>query len=129
PGSHARNPPPPSPCFRPTLRAQRITMPACAPGSADSAKSVRRCLVRLTLGPAVLLGSLGLALGAGPPKPTPASRTDLYGDPLPDGAVVRFGSVRFRHAELSVYVCLPGGKTVLTAGSDRVLRFWDLASG
>src|SRR5262249_31245734 len=56
-------------------------------------------------------------------------RRDLYGDPLPAGALVRLGSVRLRHAGLSDYVCLPDGKTVLTAGSDRVLRFWDLASG
>ena len=56
-------------------------------------------------------------------------RTDLYGDPLPDGAVARLGSVRLRHAGLSDYICLPDGKTVLTAGNDRVLRFWDLATG
>jgi WD40 repeat protein len=56
-------------------------------------------------------------------------RTDLYGDPLPDGAVARMGSVRLRHAGLSDYVCLPDGKTVLTTGNDRVLRFWDLATG
>src|SRR5262245_11072430 len=56
-------------------------------------------------------------------------RADLYGDPLPDGAVARLGSVRLRHAGLSDYVFLDGGKTVLTSGSDRVLRFWDVASG
>jgi WD40 repeat protein len=63
------------------------------------------------------------------PKAGPAPRTDLYGDPLPDGAVARLGSVRLRHAGLSDYVCLPDGKTVLTSGGDRVLRFWDLATG
>ncbi|HKB37981.1 MAG TPA: hypothetical protein VKD72_16155, partial [Gemmataceae bacterium] len=39
------------------------------------------------------------------------------------------GSTRFRHAGLRDYVCLSGSKTVLTAGNDRVLRLWDLASG
>jgi WD40 repeat protein len=59
----------------------------------------------------------------------PAPRADRYGDPLPEGAVARLGSARLRHAGLSDYVRLPGGKTVLTVGSDRVLRWWDLASG
>jgi WD40 repeat protein len=34
-----------------------------------------------------------------------------------------------RHAGLSDYVCLADGKTLLTSGSDRVLRFWDVATG
>src|SRR5205823_3662711 len=52
-----------------------------------------------------------------------------YGDPLPDGVVARLGSIRLRHAGLSDFVFLPDGKTVLSAGSDRVLRFWDTATG
>jgi RNA polymerase sigma factor (sigma-70 family) len=59
----------------------------------------------------------------------PPARLDRFGDPLPDGAVARLGSARLRHAELASYVCLPGGKVVLTAGTDGVLRFWDLATG
>src|SRR5262249_29313275 len=58
-----------------------------------------------------------------------APLSDRFGDPLPNGAVARLGSVRLRHAGLSEYVCLEGGKTVLTAGSDRVLRYWDKATG
>ena len=49
--------------------------------------------------------------------------------PLPDGAVLRMGSTRLRHAGLSVYAFLDGGKRVVTAGTDSVLRFWDTASG
>jgi WD40 repeat protein len=57
-------------------------------------------------------------------------RTDLYGDPLPDGAVARLGSIRLRHLGMSSDLgVLPDGKTVVTAGNDRVLRFWDLATG
>jgi WD40 repeat protein len=59
----------------------------------------------------------------------PLGRTDLYGDALPVGAVVRLGSVRLRHAGLSSFVCLSDGKTVLTAGRDGILRFWDMDSG
>jgi WD40 repeat protein len=63
------------------------------------------------------------------PSKAPAPRTDLYGDPLPNGAIARLGSIRLRHAGLSDFVFLPGGQTVLSAGSDSVLRFWDIASG
>jgi WD40 repeat protein len=43
--------------------------------------------------------------------------------------VARFGSIALRHAGLSDYVCLPGGKLVLSAGRDRILRFWEMSSG
>jgi RNA polymerase sigma factor (sigma-70 family) len=56
-------------------------------------------------------------------------RTDSHGDPLPPGAVARLGSTRFRHSGLSDFVFLDGGKTILTCGSDRVLRFWDVVDG
>jgi RNA polymerase sigma factor (sigma-70 family) len=59
----------------------------------------------------------------------PAPRTDLYGDPLPDGAVTRLGTARLRHAGLSDYVFQAGGKSILTTGSDRALRFWDVSTG
>ena len=71
--------------------------------------------------------ALTVATAADPlPK---APRTDVYGDPLPEGALVRFGTSRLRHAGLSDFVFLQGGKTVLSSGSDRVLRFWDVATG
>jgi RNA polymerase sigma factor (sigma-70 family) len=60
----------------------------------------------------------------------PETRVDLYGDPLPEGAVVRLGSVRFRHAGVAwAFAVLDGGKTVLTTGDDRRLRFWDVVTG
>jgi WD40 repeat protein len=71
----------------------------------------------------------GLALAALVLGPAADPRLDLYGDPLPDGAVARLGSIQFRHAGLSDYVFQLGGKTVLTSGSDRVLRFWDVGTG
>lgn len=75
--------------------------------------------------PCAILAALSPLLLAVAPPP----RTDLHGDPLPPGALARLGSVRLRHAGLSDYACLADGKTVLTAGSDRTLRFWDLATG
>ncbi|MBN9517687.1 PQQ-binding-like beta-propeller repeat protein, partial [bacterium] len=88
---------------------------------------------------AVGLAAVGALLaGAGPssdlPPPAravdpPGPRTDLFGDPLPDGAVLRLGSVLFRHAGAWHFALLPDGKSVLSAGSDGRLRTWDLATG
>jgi WD40 repeat protein len=87
--------------------------------------SVSRALV---LAGFLVSSGVGAAADEGS-KNKPAPRTDLYGDALPDGAVARFGSIRLRHAGLSDFVFLPGGKTLLSAGSDRSLRFWDMADG
>jgi len=54
---------------------------------------------------------------------------DLYGDPLPLGAVARLGSVRLRHAELKDFALLPDGQTAVTVGHDQMVRWWDLADG
>jgi RNA polymerase sigma factor (sigma-70 family) len=63
---------------------------------------------------------------ASPPDDRPPARA---GEPLPDGAVLRMGSSRLRHAGLNSYAFLDGGKQVVTAGGDSVLRSWDTASG
>ncbi|MDB5310797.1 MAG: hypothetical protein JWO38_4999 [Gemmataceae bacterium] len=59
----------------------------------------------------------------------PRAQTDAFGEPLPDGAVLRLGSVLFRHAGVRDFVLLPDGKSVLSSGSDHQLRTWDLATG
>ena len=76
------------------------------------AGSMRHRTLHITLPLAVLLASLPLlALPQelpAPQEPPPAEkqaskdqpptpRLDLYGDPLPEGAVARTGTVRFRH--------------------------------
>jgi WD40 repeat protein len=57
-------------------------------------------------------------------------RTDRHGDPLPDGALLRLGTVRMRHAHLTQDVVFtPDGKTVISAGLPDVIRLWDAATG
>src|SRR5262249_25895683 len=56
-------------------------------------------------------------------------RTDGRGDPLPDGAIVRFGSARLRHGgAIRASALAPEGKTLATAGSHSVV-VWDLDTG
>jgi YD repeat-containing protein len=69
-------------------------------------------------------------LTAGAAAATAADHTDLYGDPLPPGALARIGSARFRHPDAVVSVVYaPDGKSVATCGRDGSVRIWDLATG
>lgn len=62
-------------------------------------------------------------------KVAPAGRTDLHGDPLPQGTLARLGSVRFRHGSNVFFIAfLPDGK-LLTAGQEGTARLWEVATG
>jgi RNA polymerase sigma factor (sigma-70 family) len=57
-------------------------------------------------------------------------RTDSHGDPLPEGAIARIGTVRLRHDGLVTSLAFaPDGKTLVSAGLERTLGIWDVASG
>jgi RNA polymerase sigma factor (sigma-70 family) len=56
-------------------------------------------------------------------------RVDRFGDPLPEGARTRLGTMRFRHGNGTSLAFAPDGKSLRTAGGDRTIRTWDLASG
>jgi RNA polymerase sigma factor (sigma-70 family) len=68
--------------------------------------------------------------GAEQSKPSQAkARLDLHGDPLPEGASARLGTMRFRHGNGAALAFTPDGKSVLTCGGDRTIRTWDAANG
>ena len=65
-----------------------------------------------------------------PKDQAPAPRLDLYGDPLPEGAVARMGTVRFRHpAELTAIAFSPDGRKLASCGLDSAINIWDIHSG
>lgn len=64
-----------------------------------------------------------------PAKALPAP-VDSHGDPLPDGAVARMGTIRFRHGKsVRCGSFAPDGKTLATGGRDGTIRLWELPSG
>jgi WD40 repeat protein len=82
---------------------------------------------RLLLTSLALLALSPLAPAA-PPAEKAEARTDRYGDPLPEGAVARLGTLRLSHRdEISSAAFSPDGRTIATAGGDILL--WDLKKG
>jgi WD40 repeat protein len=77
--------------------------------------------------PAERAGQSAVAEARGP-------HLDLYGDPLPVGAVARLGSVRFRSWDPVDHVALsPGGKLLAVAGrfggGPEGIQLWEVATG
>jgi RNA polymerase sigma factor (sigma-70 family) len=92
-----------------------------AAGSADP--------VGQPVGPEVANGKAEELAGASANEQKPA-RVDLYGDPLPEGAIARLGTVRLRQSGgLRALVFSPDGKSIITGGRSSALHQWDLATG
>jgi WD40 repeat protein len=76
-----------------------------------------------------------LAAGAADALPPPSSDrpqpgTDLYGDPLPPGAVARLGTIRFRRQDSIQNVgFLPDGRTLVFITPKDGLRHYDARTG
>ena len=62
-------------------------------------------------------------------KAAPTPTTDVFGDPLPPGAVARLGSIRFHHGEtIESMIVGADGKLVASRGRDGY-KLWDGESG
>jgi RNA polymerase sigma factor (sigma-70 family) len=65
-----------------------------------------------------------------PQAAEPRVRTDVYGDPLPAGALARMGTVRFQQSDdVWGVIWAPDGKTVVSNNSTGSNRFWNAATG
>ncbi len=63
-------------------------------------------------------------------SPETGAALDRFGDPLPAGAVARFGELRLRHVEATSVAFAPDGKGLVSVGRNHgVARLWDPASG
>lgn len=81
----------------------------------------------------VLLQQPAVAQQADPKAPQAADQAnpaDQYGDPLPQGALARMGTLRWRHGGSVYFVGFTAeGKQLVTASADGLFRVWDLANG
>jgi WD40 repeat protein len=57
-----------------------------------------------------------------------ANRVDLHGDPLPEGAAMRLGTVQLRAAGANLALSMDG-KTLIGVRGGKLVSFWDATSG
>ena len=72
---------------------------------------------------------LGILLWVGSVSLAAEPKRDRYGDPLPEGAVMRLGSLRLRNeAPILTAAFTPDGKTLAACDANSI-SFWDAATG
>jgi RNA polymerase sigma factor (sigma-70 family) len=122
-----------------TASTQAAALAANALKSMALAKATTGFLAVALIGMMSVLGA-AMALPQSPDPQPPkldvpavveaAARADLYGDPLPDGAVARLGTTRWRHDRPVGFAAFrPDGKSVVTVGDDMIIRVWEYPSG
>ena len=76
----------------------------------------------------IVLAFAGQIFGYGPDEnlTKPTERGDAYGDPLPEGALARFGTTRLRHVESTLAFSLDGRYLAVTG---HVTKLFDAATG
>jgi WD40 repeat protein len=65
-----------------------------------------------------------------PPSEVKQGPVDRFGDPLPEGAVARLGTVRLRHSAAVARLAFIGdGRNLASLGEDNYFHLWNAASG
>jgi RNA polymerase sigma factor (sigma-70 family) len=81
----------------------------------------------------LLVGFVAVGMfAAGPAVPTKSIARvgpSVAKNDLPEGAVARLGTMKFRHAGADQFAVRADGKTVVTGGHADTFRTWDLATG
>jgi RNA polymerase sigma factor (sigma-70 family) len=92
------------------------------------AAAVLLLIVLLGTGTTILLRA---APSPGPAAPGPGQPVvEARGERLPEGALARMGTTRLRHGDAVFFTaCTPDGNAMVTAGRDRTVRLWHLATG
>ena len=68
--------------------------------------------------------------GKAAPEEKKPAKLDAYGDPLPDAAMARMGTVRFRSTMYVQSLAFsPDAKMIATAGNEATIRLWDAMTG
>jgi WD40 repeat protein len=80
------------------------------------------CYGRLILATLLLCGSSAL-------QADDAERLDRHGDPLPDGAVARLGTLRLRQGRFHALSYSPDGTMLASANASEPMRLWDAKTG
>jgi RNA polymerase sigma factor (sigma-70 family) len=64
------------------------------------------------------------------PLLTARQRLDLHGDPLPQGALARLGTIRLRHGDrVTCLAFSPDGNNLASGGYDQAVAIWDADTG
>ena len=87
---------------------------------------LRRHLAIICAAALLALGGIGRLHSAAGDAKTP--KVDRQGDALPDGALARLGTTRWRHGDAITFLAFPSEDTVLTASRDTA-RLWERATG
>lgn len=78
----------------------------------------------------LLLAFAAVSMGGDHPVMAQGKGTDQQGDPLPEGARVRLGTLRWRHPQdVTLVAYASDGMRVITSTQDGVVRVWDRGTG
>jgi RNA polymerase sigma factor (sigma-70 family) len=102
-----------------------------------AAAALALCLAAVATAGWTLLPSSPSVAESRPQQPTPGKqpqepkpRTDLLGDPLPEGAIARLGTLRLKHGGYVQYLAFtPDGKQLMSRSHAEGIRIWDAPTG